>query len=212
MKSVQSLKAQNIASAENSIQWVDSAVTYAKYEQELAAFHAANSTHRKRGIILLEASFPNIYIAFCAVQLNPPPIAFAVRFNFDNYDVEPLSITFVDPFSLTPVMIQQMKVHFLRRQSNDANNVNPQRLLVWQDDGIPFLCLPGVREYHHHVAHTGDSWWLHRKKGGEGTMGFLIEKLYTYGIEAMSGYMFSVNFNLNVPSPALEFNRQSIPL
>jgi hypothetical protein len=29
----------------------------------------------------------------------------------------------------------------------------------------PFLCIAGVREYHDHPGHSGDSWDLHRTTG-----------------------------------------------
>jgi hypothetical protein len=54
-------------------------------------------------------------------------------------------------------------------------------------DEIPFPCLPGVREYHEHPGHSGDPWLLHRG-GGEGTLYFLLEKLYQYGVAPISTY------------------------
>src|SRR6185437_3217307 len=40
-------------------------------------------------------------------------------------------------------------------------------------DEVPFLCLAGVREYHEHPAHTGDSWWVHRTTGA-GSLSHLL--------------------------------------
>jgi len=37
-----------------------------------------------------------------------------------------------------------------------------QLMVAAEPDEIPFLCLPGIREYHENPAHTGDSWLLHR--------------------------------------------------
>jgi hypothetical protein len=201
-----------ISTSSGSNQCVDPEVTKAKFDEELAAFKAADSIHRKRGVILLDVKFPNIYVAFCAHKLSPPAIAFAVRFNFDNYDVEPLSIQFINPFTFEPILVGQMKVGFPRRLSPNPEDRNFQNLLVWHNDGVPFFCMPGVREYHSHVAHTGDSWWLHRKRGGEGSMGFLIENLYAYGIEGIAAYRLQWNFDLNIPNLNLQFNEQAIPL
>lgn len=55
---------------------------------------------------------------------------------------------------------------------------------AFSDDQIPFLCLAGVREYHNNPGHTGDSWFLHRGTGA-GTLNFLLEQLYKYGVRPM---------------------------
>ncbi|WP_241359668.1 putative metal-binding protein, partial [Escherichia coli] len=54
-------------------------------------------------------------------------------------------------------------------------------------DDIPFLCLPGVREYHDHPAHTGDSWLLHRRSG-EGSLHFILESIWKHGVEPLDGF------------------------
>jgi hypothetical protein len=56
---------------------------------------------------------------------------------------------------------------------------------AWGPEEIPFVCLPGVREYHDNPAHTGDSWLLHRGRG-EGTLHFILEQLFKYGVQPMS--------------------------
>lgn len=54
----------------------------------------------------------------------------------------------------------------------------------WGPDEVPFICLPGIREYHDNPAHTGDSWLLHRGRG-EGTLHFILEQLYKYGVRPL---------------------------
>jgi hypothetical protein len=184
-------------------QYVDRVVSLEKFEREIDAFVQAKDSHRKRGIIFLDAEFPDIYIGFAAVKLTPPPLVFAVRINFDNYDFEPLSVVFVNPFTYEPLtQTTQVGTPFLRKIPND---MRPQQLLLQNQGKLPFLCIPGIREYHNHPAHTGDSWFLYRKKGGEGSLGYLIEKIYEYGITSLVNYQFPA-INSNVVPLAIDPN------
>jgi hypothetical protein len=47
--------------------------------------------------------------------------------------------------------------------------------------------VPGVREYHAHPAHTGDSWLLHRGTG-EGTLHALLHIVYQYGVQPLRDF------------------------
>lgn len=193
-------------------QFIDPAVTKAKYDQEVGILHERQTQNLKRGIILLEALFPNVYIAFAAPQLSPPPIVFAVKVNFDNYDVEPLSIQFVHPFSKAPILKNQVGSQFIRLiKGVDGKADSYQFLLQAHNNQVPFLCLPGVREYHKHVFHSGDSWLLHRKLAGEGTLGFLVDQLHLYGIEGISAFQFQLNLNFNQPQISIAVNQQNVP-
>jgi hypothetical protein len=103
-------------------------------------------------------------------------------------------VTLVNPFTREPYKARELPVHFLRPPP--AAEILPQvmammeqgvpfeqlmrptRLLVWYaPDDIPFVCLPGIREYHEHPGHSGDSWLLHRGRG-EGTFFFILDQLY----------------------------------
>lgn len=57
----------------------------------------------------------------------------------------------------------------------------------WGPHDTPFLCLPGVREYHDHPGHSGDHWWLHRARGA-GQLDALLDVIATYGIQPIQGY------------------------
>jgi putative metal binding uncharacterized protein len=66
-----------------------------------------------------------------------------------------------------------------------AAQFSPQPMMqFWNPEDVPFLCLPGVREYHDNPAHSGDSWLLHRGRG-EGTLHFILDQLYRYGVQPM---------------------------
>jgi hypothetical protein len=83
----------------------------------------------------------------------------------------------------------------------------PTLLQTEGPENTPFICIPGVREYHNHPSHTGDSWLLYRKKAGVGTLGYLIEKLYQYGIVTISNF----NLNINTPRMALGIDINALP-
>lgn len=189
------------------LQTADPQISRQKFDKEVTAFTSSSARHRKRGILLLDQTFPNVKLSFFALKINPAPHIFSVCINFTNYDVEPLSVQFIDPFLDAPVLINQMAHQFPRKIGEAVNQVNLQPLVMAQADGIPFFCIPGVREYHNHPAHTGDNWLLHRGLGGEGTLGFLIEKLYQYGVSGLNGLQVTASFNKAV----LSFDLKTIP-
>ena len=57
-------------------------------------------------------------------------------------------------------------------------------------EDLPFLCIPGVKEYHDHPGHSGDPWEIHRPTG-EGRLVRLLEVISKYGLEPVKG--FNVN-------------------
>jgi len=184
-------------------QYVDPAVSEQKFQNELDRFIQSKSFNRKRGIFLLDAEYPNIFIGFFAQKLIPASHVFTVKINFDNYDFEPPSIVFVNPFTFEPIQhLAQVGIPFLRKV---PGNPQGQMLLQQNENRPPFLCIPGVREYHHHPAHTGDSWFLHRQVSSEGSLGYLVEKLYQYGISPLAGYQLPP-INLNAIAIRLDLN------
>lgn len=165
------------------MQVIDENISKLKFDLELNEFRKIEDIQRKRGIVLLKAEFPNIFIAFCAIHLIPSPIAFAVRINFHNYDLNPLSIRFINPFTFEELKTISIGLNRKKILSDGTYQLIP---LVQQDiTSLPFVCMPGVREYHLHPAHTGDFWLLHRNMASEGSLGFIIEKLYEYGVSAI---------------------------
>jgi len=195
----------------NVEQVIDPYVSKKKFQRELGIFNSRKNAQRERGIILLEANFPNMEIMFLAPQLIPSPAVFTARINFSNYDLEPPSVTFIDPFTKELLKANEVLTQFCKK-----NGVNPQGHVLIQPllqsenlHGIPFLCIPGVREYHNHPYHTGDTWLLHRKLGGEGSLGYLIDKLYTYGISSLE--FFTIHIAANAPRLQLGLNSINIP-
>lgn len=176
----------------SELQYIDSRVTQEKFNSELEKFFKSKETYRKRGVFLLDVEFPNVYLAFSIVKLKPAPFAFAVKINFDNFDFEAPSVVFISPFTFEPITLKnEIGIMFPRKVENSPM---PQFLIQQNEGKLPFLCIPGVREYHNHPAHTGDSWFLHRGIGGEGSLGFIIDKLYDYGITPIVSYQTVLNF------------------
>ena len=182
-------------------QAVDPAVSRAKFDREIAAFRSLAAVYRARGIWLAETDFPTVVVGFVGTKLKPPPMAFAARLDFTNYDVHPPSVTIVHPVTGEAYALHELPTPFWRRVQPKFEVAGPdgrptqvlgpmQMLQILQAHNpthVPFLCLPGTREYHEHPAHTGDSWLLHRGRG-EGTLAYIIEQLAKYGSEPLGGY------------------------
>ncbi len=188
----------------NNLQYVQPEISRSKFESEMNEFFQIQDVWRQKGVICVKAEFPAAHFIFIAHHLKPPAIAFAVSIDFSNYDVEPPSIVFIDPLKGNPVTRKQLgPIQFIQQKAGAMMQINGQMLpinqqqdlLVGQGDEYPFLCLPGVREYHNHPQHSGNPWLLHRTRG-EGTLGFLLTKLYDHAIPSMRSY--HIQFNVNI--------------
>jgi hypothetical protein len=86
-----------------------------------------------------------------------PAAVCTVRLAYDNYDLQPPSLTFIDLFTRQPTRPHVRAIL--------GTPEGPRDVLIDGHPltGQPFLCLPGVREYHVHPQHTGDDWLLHRE-------------------------------------------------
>ncbi len=166
-------------------QVVDPSVSRAKFEHEVGIARAREPEYRRRGCVILSANFPHIELLFGVPQVRPSALLFVVILDFTNYDAEPPSVQFINPWTRT--VLRAAELLSVLRLSLDPTE--PRRLLQWwtAPHDVPFLCMRGVREYHRNPGHTGDSWWLHRARG-EGTPARLIEVLTTYGPEQIAGY------------------------
>lgn len=184
-----------------TLQTTDPAVTKSKFDSEVLKFQAVQSKYNEKGIICSKILFPNIHFVFSAPKLNPSPIVFAVRINFTNYDVEPPSIVFINPFTGKLVRRDQVPIGFF--QATKSNPLQPIDLLQGNGDMVPFFCIPGIREYHNHPAHSGDFWFLYRKNG-EGTLPFILDQLYNYSI----GTARRFNINLNLAEMKLQISQE----
>lgn len=184
---------------------VDPAVSRSKFERELKDYRRIERDQRRHGWWLLEAVYPEVLVAFVGANLRPPAILFAALLDFTNYDLWAPSVTLVNPFTTEPLKMREIP-HQLRmvrkiQQQVEVPGVGTmtqegeQPLLQAElPDEVPFFCIPGVREYHEHPGHSADDWLDHRGKG-EGTLFFLLEKLYQYGAAPIKGYQIGMHIS-----------------
>ena len=192
-------------------QYVDPAVSRAKFEHEIAEYRSFEADYRARGWFLVKADWPVVVVVLASKKTSPPTIVTAVRFDFTNYDAEPPSVRFVDPFSGRLLANKDLPIRLLRMLPEPEVQVpgaavGPQvedLLAAHSPDDLPFLCIAGVKEYHNHPGHTGDPWELHRS-AGEGRLVRLLEVVSKYGLEPVSG----LGVNL---SPQISFARSEPP-
>ena len=150
-------------------------VSRAKLGRELADWHSNAELYRRRGWLLLGAHDLDVHVAFVAPvavgEMSLPVITTAIRLNFDNYDLWPPSLTFIDPMTGQPALPVVSAPE--RDQHGEPRNV----LLGHPITKLPFLCLPGLREYHSHPQHSGDDWLLHRTSG-QGRLAVICDRVW----------------------------------
>ncbi|MCB4803720.1 hypothetical protein QO001_003912 [Methylobacterium brachiatum] len=204
----------------SELQTVDPEVSRAKFAREVADYRALEDVYRKRGQILLDATFPEVCVMFAAPKLRPSPVLACVIVNFTDYDVQPLSVRFIDPFTREPVKAKDLPLPMLRRPPVPPGMPMEMYLqllqqgqmpvnLLLQNNGPeepPFLCLPRVREYHDNPAHTGDSWFLHRHSG-EGSLAFILDTIWSHGINPVEHYQFVVQAQMPMIGVGVNFGR-----
>lgn len=184
-------------------QATDPAVSRAKFGREIEEFQELAVEYGRRGWFLTHASFPTAFVVLAAPQLKPPALIAGVLFDYTDYDSRPPSVRLVDPFTREPYTWEELPSQLLRQVEASGlpvpmfqvpEGAEPPKIMVNQplmqpdpSGGAPFLCIAGVREYHDHPGHSGDSWDLHRT-GGAGRLVRILEVLDTYGLRPLSGY------------------------
>jgi hypothetical protein len=192
---------------------VDPAVSRAKFDREIAEYHKLGDQYIERGWWMVKAEFPDVFVVFGTPNVKPPSVVFGALLNFQNYDLWPPSVRLVNPFTQKPYSWAELPTRLPRVVQA---NVNPALATQLATEGqgmpiqvtelmqshepnnpeaVPFLCMPGVREYHHHPGHSGDHWLLHRARG-EGTLYFILDQLYRYGVVPVTGYEVELKVHL----------------
>jgi hypothetical protein len=192
-------------------QATDPAVSCVKFEREVGEFRAMGADYAARGWFLTEAIFPHAFVVMAAPQLKPPPLVTGVAFDFSDYDARPPSVRLVDPFTRVPYAWEELPTNLLQQvetapppgfQVQLPPGAEPARMLVNQPlmqpsnaGGPPFLCIAGVREYHDHPGHSGDSWDLHRPAGA-GRLVRILQTIDTYGVRPLSDYNLTLQMRV----------------
>lgn len=169
--------------------FVDPEISRKKFEREVAACRKLSESYQKRGIFVIDASFPKVFVLLMAVNAKPSPmVPCGVVLDFADYDVRPPSVQLVNPATREPLKRHEIPYDFRRLLPTNPPGQPAQFVPLLQAfvDERPFICLQGVREYHDSPAHTGDSWFLHRGTG-VGTLAFLLDVLARYGAEPIVG-------------------------
>jgi hypothetical protein len=195
-----------------SVQVVDPAFSRAVFERELGEFRALEITYRANGCLVLDATFPKVYAMVAAVHVGPtPPIMFGLELDYTNYPVDPPGLRFIHALTRQPVTYEQLPNHMPRGRLvqmaiAEAPAGAPQQLVMQTNDlilrhegGPPFLCHPGVLEYHRHPAHTGDAWELHP---GEGRVNRILDIVHRFGVQPARPSI-QMLMQYPVPEPAL---------
>jgi hypothetical protein len=154
---------------------VDPEVTRRKFERELELWREQEAVYRRRGSVLLAEGDLTADIGFLGRlpvgQQLLAAMSACVRIDFSNFDLWPPSVEFIDPFSgeyaAPPV------------QALIDTDEGPRDLVVHShpESGRPFFCVPGIRQYHEHPQHSGDSWLLHRQTG-EGSLATICDRIW----------------------------------
>jgi hypothetical protein len=157
---------------------VDPEVTRRKFCEEVALWKEHGDVG-KRGWLLLTENLtePSVELALMARVATSVAVGFlpvvvcAIRLQYDNYDLWPPSMTFIDVFTREPSHPHVRA--FL------STTEGPRDVLIegHPSTGRAFLCLPGIREYHSHPQHTGDDWLLHRSSR-EGSISTITERVW----------------------------------
>lgn len=182
---------------------VNPEISRRKFEREIADYRRMEDIYIERGWFLLKAAFPEVFVVFATPVTAPPTVVIGAAINFENYDFWPPSVTLANPFTRQPYLMKNLPVQMPRIGAGIPPDLLAQLQAGLLPPGFqlpldnllqsaspedkPFLCVPGVREYHNSPAHSGDSWLLHRGKG-EGTLHFIIETIYKYAIKSIVGF------------------------
>ena len=95
-------------------QYVDPEVSRAKFEREISDFRSLAADYRVRGWFLVKAEWPVAVVVLVSSRTKPPTVVAAVQFNYANYDAEPPSVRFVDPFSGQPLQSKELPTRLPR--------------------------------------------------------------------------------------------------
>jgi len=151
-------------------------ITRAKFQEQLDRWHANADAYARRGWLLLTTGDLSVDIGFLQnVAMGGrtiPVMTTCVRLDYWNFDLWPPSLTFLDPVTRHPA---PPPVRAPDRVS--ATEVRDALIDQHPETLQPFLCLPGIREYHSHPQHSGDDWLLHRHLR-EGDLAVVCERIW----------------------------------
>jgi hypothetical protein len=168
---------------------VDPEVTRRKVDREIELWGENAASYRRRGWLLLGRDGNLVDVSFIA-QLplagrTIPILAASVRIDYTNFDLWPPSVQFIDPASgdFAPP-VKDATVPTAEGPRNLIVNAHP-------DNGRPFFCVVGTREYHFHDQHSGDDWLLHRANGAGG-LAIICDRVWNSMVRNLVGLQVSL--------------------
>jgi Predicted metal binding domain len=187
-------------------------VTRVKFARQLAQWEANREYYARRGWILLGHGDLWVDIAMVAdVPLGVHRvgvISVAFRLSYENFDMWPPSLTFIHPLTREPALPPVQALAQL-----ESGEVRNALIEAHPETGRPFLCLPGVREYHSHPQHRGDSWLLHRASH-EGDLAVICDRVWQRMVMNVVGVTASISsvigIGWNVEMSLAQGNRAQI--
>ena len=114
---------------------------------------------------VVSSSYPLLEVDFFADGREP----IRVKMLCDNWDELPPSVDLLDTKGVPLPKFPQGIGHSIFN-----NSAHPRT-------GRPFLCTPGIREYHEHSSHVGDSWDNHKNKSAFDLGGILTQIWRAWG-------------------------------
>lgn len=152
-------------------------VARSKFAEQLQRWEESVDIYTRRGWVILHTSDLQVVVAFITnVQMagrQVPVVTACVRLDYWNFDIWPPSVTFIDPVT------REATQPAARAPEGMGVTGEPRDVLIdgHPSTGLPFLCLPGIREYHSHPQHSGDNWLLHRDRR-EGDLAVICERIW----------------------------------
>jgi len=136
-------------------------VARVKFDREVANLAAQGEAFRRRGAFLLQVDYPRVVVVFAPPKLKPAPMIFAMMADYTDYDLQPPSIQFVDPFTYEPLTAAQLPTKMMRSIPHPPGQLNvpdlPAGAVVAQGNaqlevaanglgpmGFPWLSVPVV--------------------------------------------------------------------
>lgn len=159
---------------------VDPEVNRRKFKQQVDLLLMARDIYRReRGWIIEEVAYPHIFV----VMLTPghPFALFTVDLDFVDYNLQPPSVTFRDPVGRRPLVRNELPPA-LQRVGERTISV---MIASHPYTRLPFLCFPGIREYHSHPQHTNDPWDAYRYDGSTGTAFQCLDLAWRYCVRSL---------------------------
>lgn len=170
---------------------VEPAISRAKLDRELEDWEARSDAYRRHGLILLRRRDLEVDVGFaCPFELAPGQqtlglIAIAIRLRFDDYDLKPPSVRFINSFTGKP---EPPSIDALedKRDGRGAIRILPLDART----GEHFFCAPGNREFHDFPQHKGELWPVYRSTGA-GRLDTICERLRRATVGTIRGWQLT---------------------